>query len=90
MSLNLIEYDYQVISYTKAGSLPTNCIDMQFINGGTVTAYIDNLPLLPGQSIAINGNLGEVCKKTRNLTFANVAGTTLIYFLRRFYLSTES
>lgn len=87
MSLALIEYDIQVQKYTAGTAITTNCIDLLFINTGTVTAYIDTLPLLAGQSLPINGNLGEITKKPRQLTFANTAGNTEVYFVKRFYIS---
>ena len=83
--MNALEYDFKTEQYNQSQSITTNCIDMLFINAGTVTAYIDSLPLLPGQSLPINGNLGEVCTKQRQLVFANAAGTKLIYFVKRFY-----
>jgi hypothetical protein len=87
MSLSLIEYDYKVEQYMQPSSITTNCIDLQFINAGTVAANIDGLILLPGQSVAIGGNLGEVCRAQRNLSFANTPGTRLVYFVKRFYVT---
>ena len=86
MSLALIEYDIQVQKYVLGTAISTNCIDMQFINTGTVTAYIDTMPILAGQALTIAGNLGEIIKKPRQLTFAAGAGAQL-YFIKRFYIT---
>ncbi len=84
---NLQQYDFQCIPYNKNQNIDTNCIDMLFINNGTVTAYVDNIPLLPGQTIPINGNIGEICIKPRNLRFENTVGTPSILFVKRFYVT---
>lgn len=40
--------------------VPTKCNEIIFINLGAATATIEKFPLLPGASITMGGNRGEV------------------------------
>ena len=61
-----------------------NCIDAVFVNSGTSTVTIEGLELAPGNTFALNGNLGEECNQGINISFAT-GGTNLLQIVQRVY-----
>lgn len=85
--MNLNEYDFDVQFYNTATNIDTQCIDLLFVNQGTNTAFVRGFPLTQGQSLPINGNVGEVIRKTVNIYFSPAGVDNNLMVVRRFYLN---
>jgi len=84
--MELIEYDFDVQIYNQATNITTDCIDLTFINLGTNTAYVRNIPITTSNSLPISGNVGEVLKRPVNVSFdPSGVGTNELLVIRRFY-----
>lgn len=62
----------------------SQCNAILFFNGGTATCTVNNVPLLPNQTLSYSGNLGENIITTFNLKFTT-AGTQQIYVTKKTY-----
>jgi len=82
--IDLIEYDFRSNSYVANQSIPTDCIDLIFVNTGTAIVYINQFPLQPQQDLQMNGNIGEVMRKSIDISF-DTTGTPQLWVVRRFY-----
>jgi hypothetical protein len=81
----LIEYDVNFITYGQNGFVTTNCNSITFTNYGTNQVTIDNgVVLQQNQSLAIDGNAGEIINKQFLITFSG-AGTNNLVTIKKNY-----
>jgi hypothetical protein len=81
----LIEYDVNFITYGENGFVTTNCNSITFTNYGTNQVTIDNgVVLQQNQSLAIDGNAGEIINKQFLITFSG-AGTNNLVTIKKNY-----
>lgn len=81
----LIEYDVNFISYGQNGFVTTNCNSITFTNYGTNQVTIENgVVLQQNQSLAIDGNAGEIINKQFLITFSG-AGTNNLVTIKKNY-----
>lgn len=74
-----------VDTYTTGQQVASNCNSITFVNGGTGTMFIDDIPYFPGSSLNIPGNIGEFTDQVFNLRFAPGATETVCYVYRKIY-----
>ena len=80
-----IEYDVNMITYSQAGFVTTNCNGITFINYGTNSVTIEGqVVLTTGQSLSIDGNQGEIINKTFLISFTG-AGTNNLVTIKKNY-----
>jgi len=66
-------------SFSDNSSRSFNCNAIVFINSGTVNVSLNDIFLLvPGASIALNGNQNEIDSTIYKITFSAAAGTKLL------------
>ena len=81
----LIEYDVNFITYGENGFVTTNCNSITFTNYGTNQVTIENgVVLQQNQSLAIDGNAGEIINKQFLITFSG-AGTNNLVTIKKNY-----
>lgn len=74
------------VFYTTA-NIGSECNDITFINSGTTNLQIDNVPLLPNQSLRISGNRGELDTTQYQVTFATPINTgNQLIVIRKLYI----
>jgi hypothetical protein len=73
-----IEYDVNFITYDVNGFITTNCNSITFINYGTNQVKIESVILLQNQSLAIDGNAGEIMHKQFLATFTGAGNNNLV------------
>lgn len=82
--MGYIKFRFNADQVQTAKQYTLNCIDVTFINSGTSTAFVENLNLPPGTSFSIQGNLGELCTESVNISFS-AGGTNLLQIVQRSY-----
>jgi hypothetical protein len=80
-----IEYDVNFITYDLNGFVTSNCNSITFINYGTNQVTIESVVLQQNQSLAIDGNAGEIIHKQFLATFTG-AGTNNLVTIKKNYL----
>jgi len=80
-----IEYDVNFITYDLNGFVTSNCNSITFINYGTNQVTIESVVLQQNQSLAIDGNAGEIIHKQFLATFSG-AGTNNLVTIKKNYL----
>lgn len=84
--MNFLEYTTTFTSYSLSDIIDSNCNSLVFYNAGTTVCIIENaIPLQPNASFPIDGNLGEVIKKTFQFAFSG-AGVNNLVVIRKTYL----
>jgi len=63
----------------------TNCGDIMFVNQGTVTVFINLMPLPAGASITFGVNSGEIMTGTFRVSSATPVGNAGLYVFRKLY-----
>lgn len=86
LKAGLIEYDVNFISYGLNGFVTSNCNSITFTNYGTNQVTIDNgVVLQTNQSLAINGNAGEIINKQFLITFSGAGTNNLITIKKNYF-----
>ena len=67
--MNLIPYETITAEYRDSGYTISNCNSILFINTGTRQVSVDQVKLNPGQSLVIDGNVGELNVKQYSFIF---------------------
>ena len=80
-----ITYDVNFITYDANGFITSNCNSITFINYGTNSVTIESVVLAHNQSLAIDGNAGEIMNKQFLATFTG-AGTNNLVTIKKNYL----
>jgi hypothetical protein len=80
-----IEYDVNFITYDVNGFVTSNCNSITFINYGSNQVTIESVVLQQNQSLAIDGNAGEIMHKQFLATFSG-AGTNNLVTIKKNYL----
>lgn len=80
----LIPYNALPIQVVSNKQITTDCIDVVFVNKGTSTAFINNYPLAPGETLPICGNIGEVYRDQIDIYFS-AGATNNLWIWRRYY-----
>jgi hypothetical protein len=80
-----IEYDVNFITYDTNGFITSNCNSITFINYGSNQVTIESVVLQQNQSLAIDGNAGEIMHKQFLATFSGV-GTNNLVTIKKNYL----
>jgi len=66
-------------------AVTTNCGDIMFINQGTVTVYINNMPLPAGASITFGCNQGEINVANMYVTSPTPISDAGVWVFRKSY-----
>ena len=80
-----IPFDVNFITYDQNGFVTSNCNSITFINYGTNQVTIESVVLQQNQSLAIDGNAGEIMQKQFLATFTG-AGTNNLVTIKKNYL----
>lgn len=72
-----------VREYRSAQQVEANCIAIDFINKGTDTVFVNDLPLTGGQSISIAPPDGYIDRSKYEIRFENGVGLTQSLFVVR-------
>lgn len=84
----LNEYDFDVQIYNQAINVETECIDITFINLGTNTVFVRNVPITANNSLPITGNVGEIMRRPVTISFDPAGvGTNKLMVIRRTYVN---
>lgn len=78
------KYSNEFQSYVTAGVVEANANEMIFINNGSTTATINGLAILPGGTLSISGNGGEIDVSTYNLSFSATTGNKVDVIRKRY------
>ena len=70
--MQLIPYESVTAEYRESGYTISNCNSILFINTGQISVQVDQVNLQPGQSLAIDGNVGEINVKQYSFIFPPV------------------
>ncbi|GEM_PF-7057887 len=81
------EYYFVFETYQESKNISTNCIDITFINRGTLAVKINNYTLRVGETIGFTGNFGEIIKKPINLIMSAPIGENQVDVIKRVYTS---
>ena len=79
-----ITYDVNFITYDVNGFITSNWNSITFINYGSNQVTIESVVLLQNQSLAIDGNAGEIMNKQFLATFTG-AGTNNLVTIKKNY-----
>lgn len=78
-------YKIEIQDYAVNQKLKPLCNAITFINGGTNTLTVNKLPLLPNQSLSIEGNENEIDTTDYNIVFPDATAGNLVYvIIKRF------
>lgn len=69
-----VTYVVNMVNYTSPGTIESACNAIIFINKGTSITVINGIQIFPSESLAIDGNFGEVDVTNYNLNFVTAAG----------------
>lgn len=86
ITIKALEYEVQFYGVDVPKYIDTNCNQLTFLNLGTATALIENVPLVQGQSLIIGGNNAEYTKQRFFVNFVTGVGLTqnCVVILKRY------
>jgi len=84
--IKALEYEVQFYGVDVPKYIDTNCNQLTFLNLGTATALIENVPLVQNQSLVIGGNAGEITNQRFFINFVTGVGLTqnVVVILKRY------
>lgn len=82
----MLKYSVNFIGYNSAAQIASNCNSITFLNLGTATAYVEGVPIISNNSIAIDGNECEYTNDIFNLTFDST-GTQNLVVIKKSYVN---
>jgi hypothetical protein len=82
--MELFTFKTESVNYQRATNFEIICNSINFLNEGTVKAYINNTVLLPGEFYNVSGNYGEIHQQQYFISFfgengGNLLVTTKVY-----------
>lgn len=80
-----INYQTSFITYDQSGYVTSDCNSILFINYGTNPVQIESVTLQTGQSLVIEGNVGEYTTQRFYARFTG-AGTNNLVTVKKNYL----
>ncbi|AXH73872.1 MAG: hypothetical protein [Bacteriophage sp.] len=63
--------------YSDRQQIPANCSGIMFINTGSVTAYINNMPLLAGATLVLDDQNENIDKTIYSYNFGGTTGGSI-------------
>lgn len=63
------KYKIELMQYNQTTQIASNCNGITFINTGTINVEINKFVLVPGASISIGANEGEIDATDYNVSF---------------------
>lgn len=85
MAKTFQQYKIATQVLTTNTQVDTNCADFTVFNAGNGQIFIDNLPLDPGQSFSVTGNVNEIYTDIVTITFESTATIKEARFVKRIY-----
>ncbi|MGR3221384.1 MAG: hypothetical protein ACUZ8H_16430 [Candidatus Anammoxibacter sp.] len=79
------EYSNKFEQVRKAKTVPSQCNAILFLNKGTNTAFVNNMPIETDNSLSMAGLYGEKDISRYDIRFAT-GGTSELYVIRKFYV----
>lgn len=80
-----MNYVIETQEITAAEMTPARCNAIQFVNKGTATAYVNDLPLATDESFAFSGHELEMDVTRYRIRFGNT-GTGRLFVVRKRYV----
>lgn len=80
-----IKYSTSFITYDQSGFVTSDCNSILFINYGTNPVQIESVTLQTGQSLSIEGNVGEFTTQKFFAKFTG-AGTNNLVTVKKNYI----
>lgn len=77
MSQQRQKYNVVVSKYQISQYIQSNCGDIFFLNSGTIgNVFVNDIKLVPGQSISFSANFNEIDTTQYNLSFDQKSGSS--------------
>ena len=80
-----VKYETSFITYDQSGFVTTDCNSILLINYGTNPVQIESVTLQQGQSLSIEGNIGEFTTQKFLAKFSG-AGTNNLVSVKKNYI----
>jgi hypothetical protein len=81
------QYKIDVLNYTAAQSVRSDCADITFYNTGFDNVILNSaLTLTPGQSISFSANANEIDRTIYNFSFSGINNFKSIAIFRKIYI----
>jgi len=80
----LTKYNISIQTFQNANFIKSGWAEATFYNAGTTTIILNGLPLVPGQSLAINGNQYEIDDTKYSWQFSG-SGVNLLQIIAKYY-----
>jgi len=77
-------YITEVLQYTSNYNITSNCNAISFTNTGNTDLFVNKYFLTPNQTLAINGNAGEIDVTQYKINFPANAGECTV--IRKIYM----
>lgn len=78
-------YTITASNYVRAVNIPANCADIDFINAGTSTLIVQNVPIGPGLQLSISANENEEDVTNYSISFTG-AGVNSAFVVKKVYV----
>jgi hypothetical protein len=79
-----VQYEFQVLN--QSATIKSDCNGVMFINQSTIdTVQVNGTPILPGQTLSLNGNENEIDETIYNITLVAVPDPNTFFIITKFY-----
>lgn len=80
-------YKIDILSYTKNGSVKSDCADIAFQNVGLIDVILNNgYTLSSGSVLSLSANENEIDRTIYTFSFQNATGTGSLIVIRKVYI----